>query len=390
MTKAKESCIIIKAGFPTHPPPAFRRPTHFFPKMKARSTKRISVLISLLTFFSGTEVFGQVRNFGPSAASDGSIFSSTALYIGIVAIVALICLILTLRRGRSREDADGAGDSLRLTYKNESPHVRSPAVTYRPVTPRKPLKEGFAALPIASFVRLQKANAYLQLPESTDPAMLHAVEQIKEESEEDVAVRTQALRLLAGYRTSNSIAAVAQVALYDLSSKLRSDAVMQLAAFDHESVFETIVTCCADPTREVRASAARALSKLSFDRSQAWTRIVESGDVARMRHAARAAIEGDLVTRSFDRLVHTDRKVAYDAFAVTTLLIRAGETEPINKAIASHKDEMVKLALLHVIGCLRDETTEEWLQDLAQKDDLPPNVGARVHEMLVTAQASHA
>lgn len=344
---------------------------------------------------TGVSAFGQNNRLRMPPGSEESIFSSPALYIGIMAIVALVGLALTMRRGRGSEQAEagvnGTGDSLRLTYKAQGQHIRSEATAYRPITPRKPVvKEGFAAFPVASFVRLQKANAFLQLPDSTDPALLNAIEQTNEESDEDVAVRSRALALISGYRTSNAVGAVAQMALYDLSSKLRSDAVLQLAEFDHESVFETIVTCCADPTREVRASAARALFKVSFDRAQAWTRIVESGDKARMRHAARAAIEGDLVTRSFDRLTHSDRKVAYEAFAMVTLLIRAEELEPIEKALESHRDENVKLALLHAIGCSRDENTGEWLQKLSHTVKFAPNVEARLHELILQAQPAQA
>jgi len=33
-----------------------------------------------------------------------------------------------------------------------------------------------------------------------------------------------------------------------------------------------------DETREVRAAAARSLSRLSFDRADAYVRVIESGD----------------------------------------------------------------------------------------------------------------
>ena len=83
---------------------------------------------------------------------------------------------------------------------------------------------------------------------------------------------------------------------------------------------------CADPTREVRAAAARGLFRLNFDRADAWKRIIETRDEFRMSHAARAATEAGIVAKSFDRLIHEDLKVAYEAFALVTLLIRSGET----------------------------------------------------------------
>ena len=253
-----------------------------------------------------------------------------------------------------------------------------------------PAKSGFAALPINTFVRLPRTDPFLQLPGSLEPALMDAIEKTNEDSECDLIERTKALQVLVTYRTPNSIAAIAQIALYDLSSKLRADAVSALAELDHESVFETIVTACADPTREVRAAAARAFVKISFDRSQAWTRIIESRDLGRMRHAARSAIEGDLVTRSFDRLVHTDRSIAYEAYALTALLIRSGETEPIYQALASHRDENVKLPLLHVLQTIKEDSTSEKLEELMNRVNFAPDVAAKVKEVRACLQPTHA
>ena len=144
------------------------------------------------------------------------------------------------------------------------------------------------------------ARPFMQLPISNDDALLSAIEQTQDEFEEDESVRELAVRILARFETKNSVESLSQVALYDLSSTLRSKAVGILSDFDHESVFETLLLACADPTREVRAAAARGLFRLSFDRSDCWMRIAESNDEFRMRHAARAAIAGDLVERSFD------------------------------------------------------------------------------------------
>ena len=94
---------------------------------------------------------------------------------------------------------------------------------------------------------------------------------------------------------------------------------------------------CADPTREVRAAAARGLFRLSFDRADAWKRIIDTKDDFRMSHAARAATESGIVAKSFDRLLHDEMKIAYEAFALVGLLIKAGETDQIFEAIRENK-----------------------------------------------------
>jgi hypothetical protein len=222
----------------------------------------------------------------------------------------------------------------------------------------------YAQLPINSFNNLAPARDFQPLPISNDEGLLTAIEQVNEEYEEDETVRELAVRILAAFRTVNSVEALYQVALYDLSANLRSKAVSILADFDHETVFEAILLACADPTREVRAAAARGLFKLNFDRSGAWTRLIETGDDFRMRHAVRAAVEAGIVHKSFDRLLHDDMKIAYEAFCLVALMIRSGEDKEIFEALREHKDERVKFSLLHVIRTIKDERTLKGLTEL--------------------------
>ena len=211
--------------------------------------------------------------------------------------------------------------------------------------------------PIFELKEIEMVTAYSPLPLSSDGALLSAIEQTQDEYEEDEEVRDLALRILMAFRTRNSIEALSQVAIYDLSSSLRSKAVSILSEFDHETVFEAIVLACADPSREVRAAAARAFSRLSFDRADAWARIIETNEQGRMIHAARAAIEGGFVERSFDRLIHRDAKYAYEAFVLVTLLIKAGELDLIFEMLRNHGDTQVKRAVIHVLSVTKNENS---------------------------------
>lgn len=245
----------------------------------------------------------------------------------------------------------------------------------------------YTQLPINSFSQLAPAKSYSPLELSEDPSLLTAIEQANEEYEEDESVRELAVRILTAFRTRNSVEALSQIALYDLSSNLRSKAVTILADFDHESVFETILLACADPTREVRAAAARGLFRLGFDRAHAWKRIIEANDDYRMSHAARAAIESGIVTKSFDRLVHEDVKIAYEAFALVSLLIKAGETSLIFEAIRDHKDERVKFALLHVLKVQKDERTLEGLNNLRMSSTWASDISDRIRDTVKSVEA---
>jgi HEAT repeats len=245
----------------------------------------------------------------------------------------------------------------------------------------KMMKLQFTQLPITTFNEVRKAKDYSLLPISANEDLLSAVEQAQDEFEEDEEVRDLAVRILAAFKTRNSIESLGQIALYDLSSNLRSKAVSILADYDHESVFETILLACADPTREVRAAAARGLFRLSFDRADAWLRITET-DEFRMRQAARAATEADLVKRSFERLIHDDLKIAYEAFAFTTLMIKAGETEQLFGTIETHRDTNVKFALLHVLKVVKSESTLSNLYNLLENDALAPELKEKIDETI--------
>ncbi len=226
-------------------------------------------------------------------------------------------------------------------------------------------------LPIFSINEIEPARPFEQLPLSNDPALISAIEQTQDEFEEDEAVRELAVRILNAFKTRNSIEALSQVALYDLSANLRSKAVTILSDFDHESVFSTILIACADPTREVRAAAARALTRLSCNRSDAWTRVIETEEQGRMIQAARAAIEGDMVERTFSRLVHPDRKFAYEGFTLLALLVKANETDTIFKALEKHEDLNVRRAILHVLKVTKNQKALSGLYILLERKVLP-------------------
>ena len=361
------------------------------PTLKFRAAFAACALVSL-----AAEISGQNRPARTALPPEPSMFESVWLYAGILAVAGLVGLLLYRRRKEKEAAAKPAVRSsdkeFKLIYK-KSPREAAkpkplPIQRSEPVKPAAPPK--FAELPVSDFTKLSQTNTFPHLPDSADAGLLKAIELTNEESEADLTARTQALKLLSTFKTRNSVFAICQIALYDLSTKLRADAVTVLSEMDHESVFETIVTACADPTREVRAAAARALSRITFDRGQAWARIVESDDLPRMRHAARCAIDCDLVKRSFDRLVHPDRATAYEAFVLTALLIRSGETEPIFMTLTEQRDENVRLALLHVLQTVEHENTFEGLSSLLTAHELPQNIAAKLNEVRSSLQITYA
>lgn len=277
--------------------------------------------------------------------------------------------------------------------RKKSPGLKKLPISYQHSSPTviKDVAEiavvDFAEMPLSRFFTVNAPGKFEPLPHSDDEGLLTAIEETQEDFEEDAEIRNLSLRILAAFKTANSVTSLSQIALYDLSATLRSKAVSILTDFDHESVFETIVLACADPTREVRAAAARGLFRLSFDRADAWTRITETNDHSRMRQAARAAIEAGLVGRSLERLVHRDETVAYEAFALTALLIKSGETDPVFDALAANTDATVKSALLHVLKTVKVETSLKGLHDLIDQKKISTDLAGNVKAVIRSLEA---
>jgi HEAT repeat protein len=232
--------------------------------------------------------------------------------------------------------------------------ARPPERLYSPradKTPKPMVEErvDIRDLPISRISSIDLPRAIDPLCDSKDDGLLAAIDEVQDDSDADSEFRSIALRVLAGFKSQNSIEALSQIALYDLSTTLRAQAVGMLSDFDHESVFEAIVLACADPSREVRAAGARALVKVTFDRGQEWARFALAKDQFGARQVARAAVEAGLVERSFDRLVLKDEKAVYEAFALVYLLVKTGETDKVFEAIRDHRDTKIRLALLHIL-----------------------------------------
>jgi hypothetical protein len=238
-------------------------------------------------------------------------------------------------------------------------------------------------LPICEITELSRPRPIEGLANSEDAGLLAAIDEVHDDSEADSEFRLIALRVLAGFKTRNSIEALSQIALYDLSTNLRAKAVGMLANFDHPSVFETIVLSCADPSREVRAAGARALFKITFDRGDEWARVALAEDKYLRRQIARAAIEAGLAERSFDRLTLRDEKSVYEAFALVYLMIKAGETEKIFEAIANHRDLKIRVALLHILKVANVAEVIPPLSAFIAAEPISSVVGDKAREVLL-------
>ncbi len=200
--------------------------------------------------------------------------------------------------------------------------------------------------------------------------------------EADVEARAAAARRLAQFPVQRSVEALTAIAANDPESVVRSAAVTSLGEIEHESVFAPVVMAFADEAREVRAAAARSLSRMSFDRAEGYARLIENADAETLRRVAAACTKAGMVTQAIDRMISEDRRLAYESFSLLSLLAKAGEIEPLLAAIADHGEVNVRLALIRLLGTTGQPEVATELRHLAVRDGMPEKVRSALMEVV--------
>jgi HEAT repeat protein len=219
---------------------------------------------------------------------------------------------------------------------------------------------------VESIVQLEPAGAVENLPEVDDDERfvkaLSAIESV------DVGERSEALKTLVQFRVQSSVDAIAKVARHDSEPTVRSLAIAALGSIDHGSVFTAVLIGMADESREVRASAARSLTRLSFDRADAYVRVIEKGDEETIRSVAKACIQAGIISQNLDRLSNSDHRQAYETFSLICLLSKAKMNQPVLDAILDHPRIDVRLKAVHLLAATGQSDTFDQLRELALKD----------------------
>ncbi len=230
------------------------------------------------------------------------------------------------------------------------------------------------------ITRLEPSGAYEQLPEFLDDETL--TEALERLENTDVEVRTAAARRLGQFQTQASVKALTSLAARDSEAVVRAAAVASLGEIDHESVFAPVLMAFVDEAREVQAAAARTLSRLSFNRADAYVRIIETADEDVLGNVARACIKARMASQAVDRLASEDRRQAYESFSLLSLLAKAGEVSPLLDAIGEHRDESVRIAAIRLLGMTGRPEVGQQFRQLAVRDGLPENVRTSLLEVV--------
>jgi HEAT repeat protein len=238
--------------------------------------------------------------------------------------------------------------------------------------PGRLLSRAFSACLVHEFTQLEPASVVEDLPESAEDETL--TEALSKIESIDPGERSEAIKSLAQFAVQSSIVALGKVARLDPKASIRALAISSLASINHESVFPSVLIGMADESREVRAAAARSLSRLSFDRADAYVRVMETHDMEALRDVAEACVKGGIVSQGIDRLASTDRRQVYEAFSIVSLLTKANMIEPILDAIANHPNLDLRLTAVRLLKTTGEPFILEQLGQLAAREGMPESV----------------
>jgi HEAT repeat protein len=236
------------------------------------------------------------------------------------------------------------------------------------------------------FPQIEAGSRIEALPDTLDDGGL--ADALLRVTSESVVERTEAVKNLAQYLTRTAVNALISCSHLDPESTIRALAVSSLASIDHESVFPAVLIGMADEAREVRAAAARALTRLNFDRSEAYVHLIQTAEPIILITVAQACIKAGILSQNLDRLASGDRRQAYEAFVLVSLLAKAKMINPIIDAIEHHRDRTARIATIKLLASTGDAQVLERLQKLASKDDLDEEVKTAVLEGIYKLEQS--
>jgi len=178
------------------------------------------------------------------------------------------------------------------------------------------------------------------------------------------------------------VTALSSLVRHDSEPSIRALAISSLASINHESVFPAVLLAMADESREVRAASARSLSRLSFDRIDAYVRVMETADEEMLRDIVHACIQSGIVSQNIDRLASNDRRQAYEAYSLICLLAKAKMIEPILEAISNHPNMEVRITAVQMLATTGQPEIFEELRNLALKEGISEEVNTALLEAM--------
>jgi HEAT repeat protein len=183
-----------------------------------------------------------------------------------------------------------------------------------------------------------------------------------------------------------------QVRLASDDASERAASVLALSRLNTDEAFNEICVAFDDPSEEVRNAAARALYDLSEDRADSFTRALRESPLERRRQIGAALAGSGLAEEAVGNLTGESRDKTYDAFSLLFLMAKAGEVAPLIRAIESHHDNEVRLAVVKLLALSGQQDILPAFRRLAVRGSLPTEVRSAVMEAIyqISSQPQNA
>lgn len=173
-----------------------------------------------------------------------------------------------------------------------------------------------------------------------------------------------------------------QVRLASDDASERAASVLALSRLNTDEAFNEICVAFDDPSNEVRNAAARALYDLNEDRADSFTRALRESPLERRRQIGAALAGSGLADEAVSNLTGESRDKTYDAFSLLFLMAKAGEVAPLIRAIESHPDNEVRLAVVKLLALSGQQDILPAFRRLAVRGSLPTEVRSAVMEAI--------
>lgn len=179
-----------------------------------------------------------------------------------------------------------------------------------------------------------------------------------------------------------------QMRLSSEEAEERAEAIKDLGRVDSGDAFRVICSGFDDPSVEVRAAAARSLFGLQEDRAEAFTRALRESNPQRRRNIGAAIASSGLAGEAISHLTGESRERTYDAFSLLFLMAKAGEVQPLIRAIEAHPDTEVRLAVVKLLALSGQKEILPAFRRLAVRGTLPAEVRSAVMEAIYQISSS--
>jgi hypothetical protein len=152
-----------------------------------------------------------------------------------------------------------------------------------------------------------------------------------------------------------------------------------------EELWRSIATAFDDPIRERREEAARALVQIAErsakSRAEIFARALLEADAERRRRIGEAICSAGLADEAISRLGNEDEE-AREAFALLFVLAKAGELEPLARAIRESESNRIRLTIVRLLALCDHPDVLPTLKRLVAQTELPSDVRSALMEAI--------